>query len=616
MIKARLLASILAASSVLPLTVQAANSVCNPLSIATCALPFPSDYWSEASSASPTGRVINISDDVLRPEVFAQLPAVDGFTPQQVFDGTHGFSAASAVVFEFVHRPDITSLPVDGGSAVLAFDLTSGEAVEIRTQLSAFARGRNVSAPSEVLEIYPRGRWSFGHRILIAVTKDLSVPGETADFTDLRAQFPEGSPQSEYLAELTQALTSFNLDTANIRNATLFTVRDQNEVVEPMRRLVNQTFANEHPIRNLQTTYLRYGANKIARVTGELRTDNYRTNNGIGAVDFNATPKEQWIPFRLTLPKASRTQGRVPVAFYAHGLGGDKESDFTVSGMNAELGVATFSVDFPNHGARSGADGGQVFNILNIAQLATVIGMMTQDTFDFAAAHKALRGLADLDVVRNRASLTGCWQCPDGIPDIDPTNVFMEGTSLGGVLGSSYATLSPDLKGALFHVTGVGITSILSNSALWDGVFSQLEPPAANGAEALMLRGAVQQALDYGDSINYIDLMRSPANGQGPRPLLVITGKGDAIVPNNGSIALARILDMPLVGRKYYEMPGVITADDYDANGYGIRQYPPLTQDFKFILGSFLTNASAHGIFLWPNARRHQQEWIERFVLE
>lgn len=593
--------------------VQAADG-CNPLSLQTCAVPFPSNYWAEPKASSPTGITLQMSTSLLRQEVSEQLPAETGISVEGIFNGSHGFSAASAVVFEFDNEPDASSLPKYADGVVVAYDLDAGEFIDVRAQISDYAKGDKVSAPSNVLEVYPVTRWQFGHRIVVAVTKQLHIENETQDFQSMQNAAVDDAGQA-YFAELVGALSHAGLAPSDVRTATLFTVRDQAEVLTPMRDVVNATFAQNHPVRSIDVDYKTYSGKKAALVTGELRVDNYRREGGIGMVDFDATPSEQWVTFRLTLPQASHADGKVPVAFYAHGLGGDKTMDFLVTTSNADLGIATFSVDFPNHGDRAEVDGGGVFENLEVEKLSREIGMMTQHAIDFAGAHKALIGLADLDVVGKLSWQSWCWRCADGIADIDTTRVFMQGTSLGGVLGSSYAALSPDLDGAVFQVTGVGVTSILAGSILWDSAFSGLEPPAANGAEAIMLKGAVQQLLDYGDAINYIELVRTPDNGRPIRPLMVVSGNGDTIVPNDSTIALARIVDMPLVGNELYPMLGVTKLDDYDDLGFGVRQVPALAAGYEFLLGDALTGATAHLSFILSQSNRHQKEWIKRFIL-
>jgi hypothetical protein len=60
-------------------------------------------------------------------------------------------------------------------------------------------------------------------------------------------------------------------------------------------------------------------------------------------------------------------------------------------------------------------------------------------------------------------------------------------------------------------------------------MFASLVPPSANGAEALMLRSAIQQFLDSRDSINYMDYFRNPCIGNEARPLMLTMGASDTI---------------------------------------------------------------------------------------
>ena len=196
----------------------------------------------------------------------------------------------------------------------------------------------------------------------------------------------------------------------------------------------------------------------------------------------------------------------------------------------------------------------------------------------------------------------------------------MQGTSLGGVLGSTYGAVSPTIKGGVYHVTGVGVTSILANSILWVPMFSNLVPSEANGAEAIMLRGAIQQTLDHGDSINYIDMFRHPQLGNEARPLMLTNGAGDTIVPNSSSVAAANLADLPIVGEPLFDMPNVRVESDFDEDGYGIRHYKPVVGTVPLIWeGEFAeeaSHASAHLIFARASDRPDQQDFIKRFIFK
>ncbi len=607
--KKSLLGASAALLTLLSLPSQAALLDCNPTAWLTCGVPFPSNYWAVTDQTSPTGKRLSINDGVLRDAVLAELPVEDGYTPSGIFNGASGFSAASAVVFEFLSTPDPETLE----DAVVAIDLTTGLEVPIRAQVSDYAASDDVSFPSHVVEIFPQSRWEYGHEILVYITDELELEYPE---TKLSARLLTGNP---YVFSMITTMTLKGINVTSVRNATRFTVRDRNEVVAPVKNAVAEMHERTHEVRELKVIPKPLNRYVSALVTGEMQVYNYRTNNGTGSVDFDAEPMLQWVPFRLTLPESAR-QGGAPVSIYAHGLGLTKETDGIVSDMNAELGIATMAIDFPNHGARAEADGGMIFSVLTTDQLAKPIGMMVQATMDFASAHATLKtALADLDVVGPATwrSLGGI--AADGVADINPENVMMEGTSLGGVLGSVYGATAPELMGSVYHVTGVGVTSILSDSILWEPMFANLEPASATGAEALMLRGAIQQSLDYGDAINFIDYFRYPPAGQELRPLMLTMGQGDTIVTNDSTTAAAHLANLPIVGDVLVELPGVAQADNFGELGYGIRQYKPVYSrvpdewDAKYLQG--LSDASAHLIFERKADRVDQQEFISTYIL-
>ncbi|MDF1763674.1 MAG: hypothetical protein P1U57_09710, partial [Oleibacter sp.] len=588
-----------------------ANEICNPTSIATCTIPFPSNYWAVQDVSSPTGMRLHVPDETVRPEILAQLPIQDGFSPAGLFDGDSGFSAGTPVVFEFNSTPDAASLPTDGGSAVIAIDMTTGQQLDIRTLISDYALSDKVSAPANVIEVFPRARWEYGHDILVAVTKDLELAEPELGITS--KLLTTDAKALAYTSDLITKLTANGINPLSVRNATTFTVRDRAEVVEPMFNVVNDVWNKEHPVRNLEMKYNFTNPDIAGRLTGEVMVYSYRTNDGTGMVDFDAEPVPQWIEFRLTIPAASRDGGAAPVALYAHGLGLNKETDSVVTSMNAEIGIATYSINFPNHGDRNDADGGYVLSVLTPGELSKVIGMVVHNAIDFASAHRALQTtLANVDFVGKKSWKSWYGNKPDGIADIDSTRVMMEGTSLGGVLGSVYGAVSPDLKGSVYHVTGVGVINILSGSVLWESFFSNLVPSEANGAEAVMLRDAIQQFLDYGDSINYIDYFRNPLLGREARPLMLTMGKGDSIVTNDSTTAAARIGDLPIVGEPLVELSGVRIEPDFDEDGYGIRQYEPLTGTklWDGPVTEAISNASGHLTFMRTSDEFEQQDFI------
>lgn len=588
---------------------------CNPLSTQTCIAPFPSNYWTNPDSSSPTGLRANVSDDLIPAKLLAALPTADGISPTGVFGGAVGFSAGVGAVFEFNAAPTASSLPADGGQAVIAYDLDAGTRVPVDTFISDNTTNLLlVSKQSNVIQVFPRVRWAFGHRILVAVTKQLQVPGSTDPDFDTLAAARQGSSAraASYFNDLHAALGQAGVSSSSVRSATVFTVRPRSDSVDRTQSLINDTTARSHAVRNLWMNYDLLSPSIGGVLTGEVRIDNYRKKNGTTNVDFSgATRRDQWIPFRLTLP---RNSGAKParVVIYGHGLGGMKEMDILVTGSNAEHGFATLSVDWPNHGVRSLDDGGNILLSLNPSKLAQHAGMLNQATIDTAGVYKAIQtSLSRVDYMQKTWFFNPLGIGGDGRPDIDASHIALEGTSLGGVLGSNFGALAPKLDGIAFQVAGVGLSHILSKSILWPLAFGFVMPHEATGTEHAVLLAALQQVIDPADAINTFDFVTHPRPGQNKKPFLLMLGQGDTVVPNVSSVAMAGLSETPLVGKQLFPMSGVASASGYQPDGSGVRQYPPLTAPFEIPL---LTGASAHGISIRPEAVADQNAFLDRIA--
>lgn len=177
------------------------------------------------------------------------------------------------------------------------------------------------------------------------------------------------------------------------------------------------------------------------------------------------------------------------------------------------------------------------------------------------------------------------------------------------MLGSAFLSIAPDVKGAFLQVPGVGITNILSGSALWNPFFSNLMPDIANGAEAMILKGAIQHEIDYGDAINFIHYLKNPVGIGTPKFIAIAAGAEDGVVPNFSTNALAEIAELPLVGEEFFPMPGVSGADDF-IDGNGVIQY----QVDRGQLNDFWFGFKVH--FSSETTDDAKKAWIERYILD
>ena len=184
-----------------------------------------------------------------------------------------------------------------------------------------------------------------------------------------------------------------------------------------------------------------------------------------------------------------------PVVILSHGITSNKESMLALSGTLSLAGFATVAIDQPLHGTRgftlpdgtivnatSGA-GGATTDYFNLASLLTARDNTRQGIVDFLGLRLGLNAVADL---------TG------GSVDLDASNVFFAGQSLGSIIGTgavamanqSLSNVNPalapfdglyEIQAASFHVPGGGIASFLLESASFGNLvrgslFAQTSP--------------------------------------------------------------------------------------------------------------------------------------------
>jgi len=312
----------------------------------------------------------------------------------------------------------------------------------------------------------------------------------------------------------------------------------------------------------------------------------------------------------------------------------------SVDQINAIKNIATFAIDQPNHGTRIESDNGYVMDILSSGELQKVIGMVSQSSIDMVSALAAIeQHISQLDVLpRNKKDDIFPWlslRGKDGIPDIDTSKVFYEGTSMGGVLGSTFMGISPKIDGAFLHVSGVGVLNILTHSMLWSK-FEHMAPKDTLGAEVASYMGMLQQSIDYGDGINFIHHAKHGSNSLpypfSPYPVGMVFSLGDGVVFNNSSIALSALAELPAAApvasdiySDYVQLPLTKLPKEqwFDEEGNGVRMIKPNTipigensllgQIFPGLL-STVNSGIAHISFSNAAGKEYQQAWTENHI--
>ena len=548
---------------------------CHPLNSGHCAFPFPSDWFSTPDESVSTGAATDYADDLLPSSVLQQLPV--GISPLQALSGLSGFSAVTPVYFQLPAEVDADSLPADGGTVLRVFDLGPAAPIdslngENLLQVPIVAHVTKVSIDDKVanknyfVEAWPRSRYRYGHRYLAVLSKGLrSVEGEGFEVADsARGFYFDGSQQGLELRQLVALLQSQGIAPDDLISLTHFTIRDQAEVMSPMRKMMATAYGADRVFRNLSVSLV---SENTLSVAGEVEIIVFKDQLGGLTASHVDQGVERFVPFLLTLPLDSGVT-ELPLAIWGHGGFTSKEVRHPLE-QNLSLGMATIGLDYPNHGDRLDPDGlngnGHPLGSVAPQHIAQQLGMLIQAPVDQMSLLKAVQTHLPQALDTLRADY------PE-IPRIDLQRVVVQGLSFGTMAGTTFAAFAPGIKGAFFENGSGGFMHMLSRSVLWPMGARDMMPITASGADIALIVAMMQHYVDIGDGINFVHLFREPLPGVEPKALAYIYALDDGIVINPTSEALAEIAELPLledVLRPKNHLGASVS--DFE-NGYGIVQ--------------------------------------------
>ena len=221
------------------------DSGCHPLAERHCFLPYPSNWFSRRDGATATGLRPRVPDGIVGEDVLRDL--APEFHPGALLTPSDGFASAGPILFALPAPLDRGSLPPDGGkaaadAAVVVFDLDTGERIPVRAEPSDYAASRAVREPRTLVQVFPRGRFAYGHHYVAAVTRALrpQAAGLSYPIPSLWRAALAGSaePAAAYHAPLLAFLGAQGVDASRIIALTDFTVRSEAHATAPTLRLM------------------------------------------------------------------------------------------------------------------------------------------------------------------------------------------------------------------------------------------------------------------------------------------------------------------------------------------------------------------------------------------
>lgn len=210
----------------------------------------------------------------------------------------------------------------------------------------------------------------------------------------------------------------------------------------------------------------------------------------------------------------------LPVAMYVHGIGSDRTSVVALAHSLAKACVATVAIDLPLHGGRAFEEGNAALNFINLGVLTNTRDNLRQSVMDLLNLNASL---ANIDAELEAGELVG----------LDTSDVKVVGVSLGGIVGTTYATVNQlaiaadgklandaanpalasklnPLSGLVVSAAGGQLTQVLINSeALGPSIKAGLaaggiEPGSSDFEKFLYV---AQSTVDSGDPVNFAETL-------------------------------------------------------------------------------------------------------------
>jgi dienelactone hydrolase len=277
-----------------------------------------------------------------------------------------------------------------------------------------------------------------------------------------------------------------------------------------------------------------------------------------------------------------------PVAIVGHGFGDSREGlPLTVAGSLARQGIATVAINVVGHG------GGPLGTITVTTPTGSVTfpsggrgvdqngdGLIDGTEGVTAVRPQSLRGSTD----GLRQTITDLMQLVreiqlgidvdgDGTADLDPARIYYTGQSFGGIYGTMFLAIEPDVRVGVPNVPGGPAIEIIRLSPFFrDTLFAPAaalrglvnhpsgatpgeqilenlplrdEAPRVNSVSGAM---ALQEFIDrshwaaqLGDPVSFAPhVRRSPLPGVPAKSVIIQFARGDQIVPNPTQTALVR----------------------------------------------------------------------------
>ncbi len=528
---------------------------CSPLAPAgTCLLPFPDSWFEQADAKSDTGRRVIFPDGTLPANTKGVL------LREAAFGTLDGYSPATPIIVWFPQGVDRSALPsladsartAQAGFPIALVDLTTDKRVAFFAELDLNADP--AQGEKQALLIHPLSRLENDTRYAVAITTALhDAQGKPLAPSGAFAQWVQGSlPSSSPLAEISDRLDqdqtafqklgiakkdlalAFDFDTASDAQATgrLVAMRDQALAAAP-HGLGYTIDSKTEPTPDADPDALRI-------IDGHFLAPNFEVGKDPSLLDLdrNGNPvmtRAQPFPFTAVIPRCvQNASGPVPLLILGHGLFDTAHSELMDDrNLLNQLCMVAIGTDW-----------------LGVAQydFTTIASKVLPDVNDFGLiTDRLLQAHVNFQVL-TRLAMNALASDPafavDGRPSYDPSRRYYWGASNGGIQGTTYLALSPDIERGVLNVPGAEWSTMIWRSSDFGAALLVLDQYYPDKLDQQLLVALSQSLWDRSDPIEFSPHLAHPLPGVPMKKEAIFQESlGDAQVPN-----LATDIEMRTIG--------------------------------------------------------------------
>lgn len=534
---------------------------CDPLVPEYCAHPFPSNVFTQADPATPTGRRVVLAQETMPTSYYGvqgdptPWSRSDGFSPgAAIMAYLPGASAAG-----LPSAADIGASLADDSPTIL-LDADSGTRIPHFAELDLSADDPSL----RLLFIRPAVRLDNATRYIVAlrgVTDANGAPlAASPAFAALRDRTaldeePSVEARRPLYTDIFTRLGDAGVERESLQLAWDFTTASDENIVTPLQHMRDEALAlvGDVPSFAIDEIQLDFDPRIAYRVTGTFDVPLFVDQPGPNAVmnlgddglpEANGTYA---FPFELLIP-ARADDAPVQLLHYGHGLLGTHEEierdEFLELCQNH--GWAIYSTDWTG---LAQADQAYIGVILQSGEIEDFDGM-------FARLQQSVVNALVLD----RVIAQGVTGHATLGAKLDPSLQAYYGISLGGIMGALYMSVTPDVTRGGLEVMGTPFGVLLNRSAQFDAFFDIAKSTYEDPRDIQFVLGLVQMLWDRVEPNGFLPHLRDMPLADTPaHEVMMRAAVSDHSVSTVGAHIMARSLGVPHVDSGVREVYGLET---------------------------------------------------------